>query len=129
MKSTRAPNPSTGSCTVDKQSPPSLLRRLILFLDRHRRWICLIIFILYLSAYTGRWILGPDTALFGNVGRQIAEGNGYSHPLRPAGPNQPGDAVDFCDSIRGLWRIFYVADAAAKSSTGFGNPLFKLFAF
>jgi MFS family permease len=64
MESTRAPNPSTGSSTVENQSPPSLLRRLNLFLDRHRRWVCLVIFILYLGAYTGQWILGPDTALF-----------------------------------------------------------------
>jgi hypothetical protein len=49
--------------------------------DRQRWWIFGGILLLYLAGFNGQWRIAPDTALYAIVGRNVAEGNGYTHPL------------------------------------------------
>jgi hypothetical protein len=53
--------------------------RLLAWADRHRYWLLVIIPVLYLAAFNGQWRVSPDSALYASLGRNLAEGKGYTY--------------------------------------------------
>jgi len=64
--------------------------RLLSWVDNHRRWLFLAVFLIYAAGFNGRWRLEPDTALYATIGRYVAEGRGYTHPMGAQAPINPG---------------------------------------
>lgn len=99
---------------LEPQAPPALAgaspaEALLNWTDRHRWWIFGGILLLYLAGFNGQWRIAPDTALYAIVGRSIAEGNGYTHPL--------GDQVELTPGlpwlIAGVFKVFGVSNFVA----------------
>src|SRR4051794_35810591 len=51
--------------------------RPLAWLERNRHWLFLLILVLYAAAFTGRWRINPDSAIYMSLGRSLAEGKGY----------------------------------------------------
>lgn len=47
--------------------------------DRHRNWVFVGIFVLYLLSFNGLWRIGSDSGLYLSVAQNIAGGQGYSY--------------------------------------------------
>jgi hypothetical protein len=54
-----------------------LSARLLSWADQHRWWLFAAVVVLYAIGFTGRWRVAPDTALYMELGRNLAEGNGF----------------------------------------------------
>jgi len=61
------------------QAYTPFIPRLLVAVDRHRRSIFAAVVVIYLLAFTGRWHPEPDSALYLTLGRNIAEGHGYTY--------------------------------------------------
>lgn len=60
--------------------------------DRHRRKLFLILVVYYLAGFNAQWRVEPDSALYLSVGRNLAEGRGFTYndePHRLAFPGAP----------------------------------------
>src|SRR5690242_18301363 len=66
-------NPSTPHASSEYAA------RLVAFADRHRRWLLIIIPLLYLAGFTGHWFISPDSALYASLGKSLAHGDGYTY--------------------------------------------------
>lgn len=64
--------------------------RLLAWLDRHRRWLFALLLVLYVAGYNGRWLINLDSALFVTLGRNLAEGKGYTYHGKPHDWAEPG---------------------------------------
>jgi hypothetical protein len=53
--------------------------RVLAWFDRNRRWLFVGIVVLYLAAFNGRWRVSPDSSLYMSLGRNLAEGAGYTY--------------------------------------------------
>ena len=53
--------------------------RLLARADRHRWWLFGFVALLYLAGFNGQWRVSPDSALYASLGRNLAEGNGYTY--------------------------------------------------
>jgi hypothetical protein len=53
--------------------------RLLRFVDRRRWWLLGAVALLYALSFTGRWRVAPDTALYMELGRNVAEGHGFTY--------------------------------------------------
>ncbi len=71
-------------------SPPDAVAGLLGWLDRHRWWVFGLLAVVYLAGYTGRWLVNPDSALYVSLGRNVAEGLGYTYQGRPHTWAEPG---------------------------------------
>jgi Dolichyl-phosphate-mannose-protein mannosyltransferase len=63
------------------------------FLDftyRHRRFCFLAVLCLYLVGFNGQWRVEPDAALYLSLGRNLAEGKGYTYLWKPHHLAYPG---------------------------------------
>jgi 4-amino-4-deoxy-L-arabinose transferase-like glycosyltransferase len=63
------------------------------FLDftyRYRRWCFLAVLGLYLAGFNGQWRIEPDAALYLTLGRNLAEGRGYTYLWKPHHLAYPG---------------------------------------
>jgi hypothetical protein len=60
------------------QSVP-LHARLLAWADRQRYWLLILIPALYFAAFNGQWRVSPDSALYASLGRNLAEGKGYTY--------------------------------------------------
>ncbi|HSV14361.1 MAG TPA: hypothetical protein VLI90_08885 [Tepidisphaeraceae bacterium] len=63
---------------------------LLAWADRHRWWLFAGVACFYLAAFNGQWRLQPDTALYLSLGRNLAEGKGYTYLGRPHHLAYPG---------------------------------------
>lgn len=82
---------------------------LLAFVDAHRRKLFVGVVALYLVAFNGQWRLDADSALYLTIGRNLAEGHGYTyHGLRHtlAYPGMPW-------LFAGLFKVFGGAALAA----------------
>jgi hypothetical protein len=52
---------------------------LLAWADRYRRWIFAGLALLYVAGFNGHWRLEPDSALYLSIGRNLAEGKGYTY--------------------------------------------------
>ena len=57
--------------------------RLLAWADRNRYWVFLAIAVLYLAGFNGRWRVSSDSALYASLGRNLAEGRGFSYLGEP----------------------------------------------
>ena len=74
------------------QQPIRLPARLLSFADRNHRAIFLAIALIYLLSFNGQWRVERDSALYLTIGRNLAEGQGYTYhgvPHRLAFPGLP----------------------------------------
>ncbi len=53
--------------------------RLLAWGDRHRYWLLIVVPLLYFAAFNGQWRVAPDSALYASLGRNLAEGHGYTY--------------------------------------------------
>lgn len=58
-------------------APPSA--RLLAWAERHRWWLFGAAALLYLAGFNGQWRVSPDSALYASLGRNLAEGHGYTY--------------------------------------------------
>lgn len=58
---------------------PKLSDRLLYLYDRYRWWLLGVMVLFYLAAFNGQWRIEPDSALYLSIGRNLAEGNGYTY--------------------------------------------------
>lgn len=59
-------------------APHRLSDRVLAIADRHRRWVFLAIVLLYAAGFNAQWRLEPDSGLYLSIGRNLAEGLGYT---------------------------------------------------
>jgi hypothetical protein len=64
---------------VRRIAPSGLSPRLLAWVDAHRRALFIAILALYLLAFNGQWRLDADSALYLTIGRNLAEGRGYTY--------------------------------------------------
>jgi hypothetical protein len=70
-------------------TPASMLA----FADRHRRALWITVLFFYLAAFNGQWRVQPDAAYYLSIGRNLAEGKGFTYlgiPDHLAYPGWPG---------------------------------------
>src|SRR4051794_1665275 len=77
-----------GAPAVTGTSP--LSERFLAWADRHRRKLTAAVVLLYLVAFNGRWRLDADSALYLTIGRNLAEGRGFTYHGRPHTLAYPG---------------------------------------
>ena len=53
--------------------------RLLAWADAHRWWLFGGVLLLYAVGFTGRWRVAPDTALYMELGRNVAAGRGFTY--------------------------------------------------
>ncbi|MDB5293212.1 MAG: hypothetical protein JWL69_4453 [Phycisphaerales bacterium] len=66
--------------------------RVLTFADRNRYWLFASIILLYVLGFNGQWRVERDSALYLSIGRNLAEGQGYTyhdHPHHLAFPGLP----------------------------------------
>ncbi|HEV7298071.1 MAG TPA: hypothetical protein VGN72_01815 [Tepidisphaeraceae bacterium] len=64
--------------------------RLLSLADAYRKPIFIAILLLYLMGFNGQWRPEPDAALYLSIGRNLAEGNGYTYHGEPHHLAYPG---------------------------------------
>ncbi|MDB5295272.1 MAG: hypothetical protein JWO31_1255, partial [Phycisphaerales bacterium] len=84
-----APNPPDDPASavgpgrlVDHPPAPAYARlsdRVLGLADRYRRWVFAGVLVLYAAGFNARWRPEPDSALYLAIGRNVAEGLGYTY--------------------------------------------------
>lgn len=64
--------------------------RLLKWADRRRGWLFAGVLVLHALAYNGQWRVSPDSALYAELGRNLAEGTGFSYQGEPHTWVEPG---------------------------------------
>ncbi len=60
------------------------------FADRHRVWIWATVLLFYLAAFNGQWRMQSDAALYLSIGRNLAQGHGFTYLGQPEHLAYPG---------------------------------------
>src|SRR5687767_8228472 len=68
---------------------------LLAWADRYRRWVFASLVLLYAAGFNGQWRPEPDSALYLSIGRNIAEGKGYTYHGKSHRLAYPGLPVVF----------------------------------
>lgn len=74
----------------DRELPGRLSNHVLAVADAHRRLLFVGIVLLYLAGFNGQWKPEPDAALYLSIGRNIAEGLGYTYHGNPHQLAYPG---------------------------------------
>jgi hypothetical protein len=75
---------------TDAHAPAPIAARILLWLDR-RRWLAFgVIGVLLATAYNGQWRVNPDSALYAELGRNLAGGLGFTYHGEPHNWVEPG---------------------------------------
>jgi type VI protein secretion system component VasF len=61
---------------VTARPPPD---RVLAWADAHRRKLLAVVILLYALGFNGQWRMEPDSALYLTIGRNLAEGRGYTY--------------------------------------------------
>lgn len=94
-----APRPASPS----PQPPaPTLSDRVLALADRHRRKLLVALVLIYLLGFNAQWRVEPDSALYLTVGRNLAEGHGYTFHGQPHHLAYPGLPLLFA----GIFKLF-----------------------
>lgn len=64
--------------------------RLLGWVDRRRWWLFAAVVLLHAAAYNGQWRVSPDSALYAELGRNIADGRGFTYHDEPHRWVEPG---------------------------------------
>jgi hypothetical protein len=81
---------------------PTLSDRVLALADRHRRKLFLGLLVIYLLGFNAQWRVEPDSALYLTVGRNLAEGHGYTYHGQPHHLAYPGLPLLFS----GIFKLF-----------------------
>jgi hypothetical protein len=73
-----APAETLGPPPGPAAAGPRLSDLVLSLADRHRRWVFLAILLLYVAGFNTNWRLEPDSGLYLSIGRNLAEGHGYT---------------------------------------------------
>ena len=63
---------------------------MLAWVDRHRHKLLVAVLLLYAAGFNGQWRLDADSALYLTIGRNIAEGRGYTYHGEPHNLAYPG---------------------------------------
>lgn len=88
--------------TVIAAPPPQLPGQLLDWVDAHRRLLFGGLVVLYVLGFNGQWRLDPDSALYLTIGRNLAEGRGYTYHGEPHHLAYPGMPLLYA----GLFKVF-----------------------
>lgn len=86
----------------DRTAEPLASDRVLGWADRNRCWLFAGLVLLYLAGFNGRWRPEPDSALYLAIGRNLAEGRGYTYHGQPHHLVFPGLPLLFA----GVFRVF-----------------------
>jgi 4-amino-4-deoxy-L-arabinose transferase-like glycosyltransferase len=99
-----------GSALVSDKSPPARPadlaaqwpERLLAWVDHHRKTLFAGLALFYLLSFNGQWRMEPDSALYLTLGRNVADGLGYTYHGQPHRLAYPGLPWLFA----GLFKLF-----------------------
>src|SRR5689334_3360797 len=74
-----SPRPAIPAPPPAAPATKSLPEQILAFVDVRRRWLLIGVLALYLLGFNGQWRLEPDSALYLTIGRNLAEGRGYTY--------------------------------------------------
>jgi hypothetical protein len=94
-----APRPASPS---PEPSAATLSDRVLALADRHRRKLLVVLLFIYLLGFNAQWRVEPDSALYLTVGRNLAEGHGYTFHGQPHHLAYPGLPLLFS----GIFKLF-----------------------
>jgi hypothetical protein len=75
---------------ADSSAPDAPGAKLLTWVDRRRWWLFGGILVLHILAYNGQWRISPDSALYAELGRNLAEGQGFTYHGEPHTWVEPG---------------------------------------
>lgn len=84
------PNGSVETLEEEASTDISPAARLLAWVDRRRWWLFALIALLHAAAYNGQWRVSPDSALYAELGRNIAEHQGFTYHGEPHTWVEPG---------------------------------------
>jgi 4-amino-4-deoxy-L-arabinose transferase-like glycosyltransferase len=74
--------------------------RLLVVADRYRLWLFAAVALFYAAAFNGQWRVQPDAALYLSIGRNLAQGHGYTYLGQPNQLAYPGWPVMIAAAFR-----------------------------
>jgi len=76
-----ARRPGAAATSVPAEAPVRLSTpdRVLAWADSHRRKLLAVVILLYALGFNGQWRMEPDSALYLTIGRNLAEGRGYTY--------------------------------------------------
>lgn len=77
-----------------------LPRRILTLVDAHRRTLLALVLLLYAIGFNGQWRVERDSALYLSVGRNLAEGRGYTYQGQPQRLVFPGLPLIFSSTFK-----------------------------
>ncbi|MDB5304689.1 MAG: hypothetical protein JWM97_2238 [Phycisphaerales bacterium] len=80
--------------------PQRLSGHVLAFADRNRYWLFASIVLLYVLGFNGQWRVERDSALYLSIGRNLAEGQGYTYHDQPHHLAFPGLPVFFAFTFK-----------------------------
>jgi hypothetical protein len=113
-----APLPPPSSVS-DVTAPPRAPARVLAWVDRHRRVLLTVVVLLYVAAFNGQWRPEPDSALYLAVGRNLAEGRGYTYHGAPHSLVFPGLPLLFAGVFKAFGGHNLVAPHAVMLAVAF----------
>jgi len=87
---------------IAQPDPGSWPQRFAAAVYTRRRILMALVLVLYLLGYNGQWHMGPDSALYLTLGRNIAAGRGYTYHGVPHTLAYPGLPY----ALAGLFKLF-----------------------
>src|SRR5689334_18980720 len=103
------PEPSPARSASGAADPVSVPDRMLAWVDAHRRKLLVAVIVLYALGFNGQWRLEPDSALYLTIGRNLAEGRGYTYHGEHHHLAYPGMPWLFA----GLFKVFGTESVAA----------------
>jgi hypothetical protein len=73
---------------------------LLTWVDRHRWWLFALVLVAYMVGFNGQWRPGPDSSLYVTLGRNTAEGLGYTLYGSPHDHVYPGLPMLIAEALR-----------------------------
>jgi hypothetical protein len=83
-------NANTDGTIIENAGHVDPSARFLAWLDRRRWWAFALIALAMAAAYNGQWRVNPDSALYAELGRNLAEGHGFTYHGEPHNWVEPG---------------------------------------
>jgi len=114
-------------------SPTSTFQPILRWCDRWRHLLFACLAAMYVAGFNTQWHIGPDSALSLTIARNLAEGEGFVHPLGEHQKVAPGLAVLAAVTMRvtgtdQLWLANAVMMAMTGAALALAYTLFRLHA-
>ena len=93
----------TQAAPTRKALAAPLSDQILAFADRHRHKLLVALLALYALGFNGQWRLEPDSALYLTIGRNLADGNGYTYHAQRHHLAFPGPPFLFA----GAFKLFH----------------------